>query len=580
MAPEWSVMPETNINIPLLIVGGAVILVAIIYFAATYKRRKDRTLSARVLSSFGAVPKREYTQEELEKIAKYQEIVHEEGVFSIDDITWNDLHMDTAFAQMNHTFSSMGEEELYRILREPLMEPEALQERKRVIHWFEENEYARTEFQKEYVKIGRTRKVSLAETLQDFDKLNLKPDAVYLIPLALILAAVAVTIFFPTAGIMAIIAAVIMNLVLYYKVKAILGAYYTSLAAVSHAVRSGERILKVSAPAGLEAYLSELEDALKPLKAIKRDDRFLGASMSTVVSSNPLHIIMDYLRMMTHLDFIAFNHMVKVVVREHDSILRTVHILGYLEAMISIASYRQTLPFYTEGEVGAGERGQMPSLNAKDLYHPLLSNPVANSIHTERPVLITGSNASGKSTFLRTTAFAALMAQTTCTVCANEYEAPAFRLFSSMALSDSMETGESYYVVEIRSIKRVLDQSRAEGAPVLVFVDEVLRGTNTVERIAASSQILKDLAERKVLVFAATHDVELTSLLSGYYMNKHFDEEILDGEVRFSYILKDGRATTRNAIRLLSVMGYDEEIIDRAEETAEHFSKDNEWVLY
>ena len=526
-------MPETNINIPLLIVGGAVILVAIIYFAATYKRRKDRTLSARVLSSFGAVPKREYTQEELEKIAKYQEIVHEEGVFSIDDITWNDLHMDAAFAQMNHTFSSMGEEELYRILREPLMEPEALQERKRVIHWFEENEYARTEFQKEYVKIGRTRKVSLAETLQDFDKLNLKPDAVYLIPLALILAAVAVTIFFPTAGIMAIIAAVIMNLVLYYKVK-----------------------------------------------AIKRDDRFLGASMSTVVSSNPLHIIMDYLRMMTHLDFIAFNHMVKVVVREHDSILRTVHILGYLEAMISIASYRQTLPFYTEGEVGAGERGQMPSLNAKDLYHPLLSNPVANSIHTERPVLITGSNASGKSTFLRTTAFAALMAQTTCTVCANEYEAPAFRLFSSMALSDSMETGESYYVVEIRSIKRVLDQSRAEGAPVLVFVDEVLRGTNTVERIAASSQILKDLAERKVLVFAATHDVELTSLLSGYYMNKHFDEEILDGEVRFSYILKDGRATTRNAIRLLSVMGYDEEIIDRAEETAEHFSKDNEWVLY
>ena len=573
-------MPPNNINIPLLIVGGVVILVSIIYFAATYKRRKDRKLSARVLSSFGSIPKREYTQEELDKIAKYQEIVHEEGVFEIDDITWNDLHMDSAFAQMNHCFSSMGEEELYRILKEPLMEPEALTERKRVIRWFEENEYARTEYQKEYVKIGRTRKVSLADTLGDFSLLRLKPDIMYLIPLAMLLAAVAVTIFFPTAGIMAIIAVIICNLALYYKVKAVLGPYYTSLAAVSHAVRSGERILKVAAPEGLEQYLSELSEVLKPLKAIKRDDRFLGASMSTVVSSNPLHIILDYLRMLTHLDFIAFNHMVKVVVREHDNILKAIHILGYLEAMISIASYRLTIPFYVEGEVTKGEAGTKPSLEAKDLYHPLLPDPVANSIHTDRPVLITGSNASGKSTFLRTAGFAALMAQTTCTVCAHSYEAPGFRIFSSMALSDSMETGESYYVVEIRSIKRVLDQSREEGAPVLVFVDEVLRGTNTVERIAASSQILKDLASRNVLVFAATHDVELTSLLEGLYVNKHFDEEIRDGQVLFSYILKDGRATTRNAIRLLGVMGYDEEVIRRAEETAEHFSEDNEWVLY
>ncbi len=567
-------------NLPLLIVGGVIVLVAVIYFAATHKRRKDRALSARVLSSYGAVPKREYTAEELEKIAKYQAIVHQEDAFVIDDITWNDLHMDQCFAQMNHTFSSMGEEELYRVLREPLMDPMELEERKRVIRWFQDNEAARTEYQKEYVKIGRTRKVSLAETLGQFDRLNLKPDAMYLLPLALLLAAIAVAVFFPAVGIMTVIAVIIMNLVLYYKIKAVVGAYYTSLAAVSHAVRSGERILKVPAPSGLESYLEDLADALKPLKTIKSDDRFLGASMSTVVSSNPLHIIMDYLRMMTLLDFIAFNHMVRKIRGEHENILKLIHVLGYLEAMISIASYREILPFYTEGEVTEGRAGEDTFYDAKDLYHPLLSEPVANSVRTDRPVLITGSNASGKSTFLRTAAFAALMAETTCTVCASSYRAPGFRIFSSMALSDSMETGESYYVVEIRSIKRVLDQSREEGAPVLVFVDEVLRGTNTVERIAASSQILKDLASRKAMVFAATHDVELTSMLEELYVNKHFDEEIEDGEVRFSYILKDGRATTRNAIRLLGVMGYDEAVIRKAEETAEHFSKDNEWVLF
>lgn len=86
---------------------------------------------------------------------------------------------------------------------------------------------------------------------------------------------------------------------------------------------------------------------------------------------------------------------------------------------------------------------------------------------------------------------------------------------------------------------------------MLCFVDEVLRGTNTVERISASTEILKSLSAEQVLCFAATHDVELTELLAKEYDNYHFEEEIVEGDVRFNYRLLTGKATTRNAIKLL-----------------------------
>ena len=111
-------------------------------------------------------------------------------------------------------------------------------------------------------------------------------------------------------------------------------------------------------------------------------------------------------------------------------------------------------------------------------------------------------------------------------------------------------------------------------------MDEVLRGTNTVERIAASAQILKSLARENVICFAATHDIELTHLLENDYSNYHFEEEIKGDDIEFNYRLMDGRATTRNAIKLLRVMGYDEEIIQNAENLAEEFIVKGVWKAH
>ena len=246
--------------------------------------------------------------------------------------------------------------------------------------------------------------------------------------------------------------------------------------------------------------------------------------------------------------------------------------MGLLESAVSVGYFRASLK----------DGWCVPKLNEEyaievtEGYHPLLEQPVKNSIRAAQGVLLTGSNASGKSTFLKMVAINAVLAQTIHTCTAKNYKSSIWAIYSSMALRDDIHSGESYYIVEIKALKRILDAQK-NGEKVLCFVDEVLRGTNTVERIAASTQILKSLGAGNVLCFAATHDIELTELLRDEYNNYHFEEEIKDGDISFQYRLLGGKATTRNAIRLLEIMGYSPEVTKQAMKCAETFLESGVW---
>ena len=139
-----------------------------------------------------------------------------------------------------------------------------------------------------------------------------------------------------------------------------------------------------------------------------------------------------------------------------------------------------------------------------------------------------------------------------------------------MALMHDVVGGNSYFVVEVESVKRIFDAIN-DDITLFVLVDEVLRGTNTAERIGAAYAILNDLSDKNALVFTATHDLELTGLLNEKYDNKHFDEDGGDDDVSFSYKLKEGPATERNAIRLMKKAGFDLKIIEEAERTAKEY---------
>ncbi|MBQ5677037.1 MAG: hypothetical protein IIV45_18575, partial [Lachnospiraceae bacterium] len=246
---------------------------------------------------------------------------------------------------------------------------------------------------------------------------------------------------------------------------------------------------------------------------------------------------------------------------------------GKIEAYISIGAYRKSVEYYAIPQLDTKNN----HIEAQEMYHPLIDEPVANSFSVNKGMLLTGSNASGKSTFLRMTAINAILAQTAHMALAKSYCGSMFRVYSSMALKDDLEQGDSYFIVEIKALKRILDVVSKDKTPILCFVDEVLRGTNTVERIAASCEILKSLSGQQIMCFAATHDIELTDLLQDSYDNYHFEETIENDDVLFNYRLMKGKARTRNAIKLLGILGYEESIISKANKRAEEFVTKGVW---
>lgn len=133
-------------------------------------------------------------------------------------------------------------------------------------------------------------------------------------------------------------------------------------------------------------------------------------------------------------------------------------------------------------------------------------------------------------------------------------------IVTSMAVQDDIMSGDSYFIKEIKYLKRMLEHLN-ENCCTICIVDEILRGTNTKERIAASQTIMEYLCEKNCLVMVASHDQELTVLLQNQYDNYRFSEKIGEHDIEFDYKLYPGPSTSQNAIRLLEYLGFPKKIV-------------------
>src|SRR5699024_5055339 len=194
--------------------------------------------------------------------------------------------------------------------------------------------------------------------------------------------------------------------------------------------------------------------------------------------------------------------------------------------------------------------------------------------------LVSGSNASGKSTYVKSVAINCILAQTIYTCLAESFSMKRGHVLTSMAVEDDVLQVDSYFVAEIKSLKRVLDQVNTQERCYL-FIDEILRGTNTVERIAASSSIIDWIDDYPSLAFVATHDIELTEILKNECENVHFEEQVTaEKGISFDFKLKQGPAKTRNAIALLKVLNYPEKLVADAKEAATFFDQHRKWEIF
>lgn len=215
----------------------------------------------------------------------------------------------------------------------------------------------------------------------------------------------------------------------------------------------------------------------------------------------------------------------------------------------------------------------------EEVYHPLLTTPVPNEVNWTKNTLVTGSNASGKSTYVKSVAISCILSATIHTALATHFQLPFGHILTSMAVEDDIFEGDSYFIAEIKSVKRVLDLAETT-VPCLCFIDEILKGTNTIERIAASSSMVHWLGAYPSLAFVATHDIELTEILKESCDNVHFEEQVTKEQgVTFDYQLRQGPSTTRNAIQLLHVLNYPQSIVEQAKKEADYFDQHRSWQI-
>lgn len=198
-------------------------------------------------------------------------------------------------------------------------------------------------------------------------------------------------------------------------------------------------------------------------------------------------------------------------------------------------------------------------------------------------VLVTGSNMSGKSTFLRTVGVTAVMAHAINTCFATDYRAPLVSVRSCIGRGDDLVAGKSYYLVEVEEVLSRVKAS-ASADPHLFLFDELFRGTNAVERIAAGEAVLREMVKDTVdtprhVVLAATHDVELVELLRDAYQAFHFADSIGPEGLTFEHRLTPGPATTRNAITLLELHGAPPTVVRAALARAAELDRSRSRVL-
>ena len=244
--------------------------------------------------------------------------------------------------------------------------------------------------------------------------------------------------------------------------------------------------------------------------------------------------------------------------------------VGKIDALISVASLREGLreglEAYCIPEINEDRRS---SLKAENVYHPLIEECVKNTITIDgKSILLTGSNMSGKTSFIRTIGINALTSLTLNTCFADQFSLPPLKILSAIRISDDLLNDKSYYFEEVLTIKEMLDESQSD-MPNLFLLDEIYKGTNTVERISAGKAVLSSLAQTGNIVLVSTHDIELADLLHDEYELYHFSELVSDKTVDFDYKLKNGKLKHRNAIRILQINDYPDSIIDEAIEISE-----------
>jgi hypothetical protein len=241
---------------------------------------------------------------------------------------------------------------------------------------------------------------------------------------------------------------------------------------------------------------------------------------------------------------------------EHAEVLQDwLEVIGEFEMLNSLANLSYNNPEFAFPTLNTNYK-----IDFSDLSHPLLNSKtrIGNEVcfHPESFMILTGSNMSGKSTFLRSLGVNMVLAGIGSSVCASSANVHPLPVLVSMRLSDSLSDSESYFFAEIKRLKQIMDE--LEGNPAFVLLDEILRGTNSDDKRNGTIEVVKKVISKQAIGAIATHDIEVCLTTNEYpdlLTNKCFEVEIQNDELHFDYKLRDGICKNKSATFLMKKMG-------------------------
>ena len=353
------------------------------------------------------------------------------------------------------------------------------------------------------------------------------------------------------------------NLFVHYRLKNQIGMFASVFSRLKTIYRTINKVVPTSHFAGHRK--SEIIRQNERLKGILKKVNILSLDqLQDRGATTPLWYLAELVKSITLLD-VAIYHGLLRNIDEIRSLVRVLYYsIGEIEIALSVLALRRNTPVNCIPEFS-----DIHPYRAKGMYHPLVENAVPNDITIQKSgILVTGSNMSGKSTFIKMLSLNTLCAQSINTCFAETYSSPFQKIATSMNVSDDIETGASYYLKEVDRIGLLMEHAQTQDIPYLLTIDEVFRGTNTIERIGAAKSVLTYMVQKNALVVVSTHDIELADLLQDTFELYYFQEEVGAKDLTFDYKLREGVMTQRNAIKILGLAGYPKEVVEDAEITA------------
>jgi DNA mismatch repair ATPase MutS len=520
-----------------------------------------RAFRSRRLQQIKEELKADWTKENLRfrdmsRIAVYDNQLREQNhVEDRSRKTRVDLNMDAVFAKLDRCKSKIGQQYLYAMLHHPIANKAELEERNAAIRFFQEQEGSRTSVQLELQRLNAHLSYSIPNIIFNW-KLEAGTNKLLILALSLLpLFILGLCIWVSKAFALLLALSFFVNLLFHYRNKSRVEFFISPFSQIPALRASALRLSRLHPNFQNE----EIRAACKKLSAFGRYQFLLQSEKSGQNEFTAfLWLFLEYLKITFLFEINLLDRCLEISRNAKSEIHTLYKYIGKLDSYQSLASYRDGLKYYCIPKFDNSH----PHIGLEQAFHPLLDHCQPNSLVSEtKGIIITGSNMSGKTTFIRTVAINAILAQTICTVCASKYRSSFLTVHTAIGIQDDLLAGNSYYKAEIDAIQYFLQQTKHGAGFNLFVIDELFKGTNTMERVAAAKGVLEYLIKGRNMVLVSTHDLELPELLHPAYGQYHFQELVGADGYLFDYKIKDGTLKTRNAIRLLEVSGFPEEII-------------------